>query len=320
MTTTLLSLVLTVFAAEPTPPPAKERPKRSPIAPSLPYLTNDEEDKLDRVVDRFIQFDIGRLPGAEGQQALRDFEKLGIEAIPALIRGLNRAAVIDHSCPTLVISKKLSRMLMASNDQELLEFARDTIGAGVTRSQHTRVLQDMRFACLMRKNDLARRAPSGPKTPATMTLVELIESARKETGPKLKPLLVELEQRRGPEVVVSLAFAAANADSETQPFARGLLDSHLGRQPAAIIRLKLKDTDAEVRKAAARVVAVKQPSLGGDVIDLLADAVPEVRAEARQALVKLSKGEDFGPPENADRAEIEAAQKKWRAWWGTQMR
>src|SRR3954469_13618831 len=80
--------------------------KRSPIAPSLPYLTNDEEEKLDRIIDRFILFDTGRLLGAEGQQAQRDFDKLGYEAIPALIRGLNKAAGLEHSCPTLVISKK----------------------------------------------------------------------------------------------------------------------------------------------------------------------------------------------------------------------
>jgi hypothetical protein len=319
MTPTLLSLALAVLAADP-PTPEKERPKRSPIAPSLPYLTNEEEEKLDRIVDRFILFDTGRLPGAEGQQAARDFDKLGTEAIPALIRGLNRAATIEHSCPTLVISKKLSRMLMASNDAELLEFAKDTIGAGVERTSHARVLKDMRFACQMRKSELVRLAAQGPKEPRVMTLPELAEAARKEKGARLKSVLSELEQRRGPEVLVALAFAAANADTDSKPFVRGLLDSHLGRQIAAVVQQKLKDADAEVRQAAARVVAEKQPRLGGDVIDLLADPLPDVREAARRALTKLSKGEDFGPGENADTAAVEAAQQKWRAWWMTQKR
>src|SRR5262245_48332562 len=134
--------------------------KRSPIAPSLPYLTNEEEEKLDRIIDRFILFDTGRLPGAEGQQAARDFEKLGYEAIPALIRGLNKAAGIDHSCPTLVISKKLSRLLAACDDQELLEFARDTLGAGVGATRHRRVIEDLRTSCMLRKNALARQFES----------------------------------------------------------------------------------------------------------------------------------------------------------------
>jgi hypothetical protein len=320
MTPTLLSLALAVCAADPPTAPEKERPKRSPIAPSLPYLTNDEEDKLDRIIDRFILFDTGKLPGAEGQAALREFEKLGYEAIPALIRGLNRAAMIEHSCPTLVINKKLSRMLLSSTDPELLEFARDTIGSGVTRTSHSRALQDLRFACLMRKNELARRVVSGPKTPATMTIPELSEAVRKETGPRLKLVLVELEQRRAPEVVPGLAYASANGDSETKPLARGLLESHLGRQPAAVLRLKLKDADGEVRRAATAAVAAKQPGLGGDLIDLLADSVPDVREAARQALVKLGKGADFGPAQNADGPAVEEAQKKWRAWWATQLR
>ena len=170
-------------------------------------------------------------------------------------------------------------MLMASDDAELLEYARDMIGAGVERSSHARVIKDMRFACLMRKNELARRAEAGPKVPPLlMTLVELAESARKERGPRLKLVLAELETRRGTEVIVGLAYAAANADSETQPLARTLLDSHLSRQSTAVVRQKLNDTNAEVRQSAARVVAVKQPSLGGELIDLLADTVPEVRA------------------------------------------
>jgi hypothetical protein len=105
-------------AAEP-----KEPRKPNPFAPSLPLLTQEEEKELDRIIDRFMQYDIGRLQGEEGKQALRDFEKLGPEATFALIRGLNRAAEIDHTCPALVIAKKLSRILMASTDEQLLEFA-----------------------------------------------------------------------------------------------------------------------------------------------------------------------------------------------------
>jgi hypothetical protein len=43
MTTTLLVLTLTVFGAADTPS-TKEKPKHSPYAPSLPYLTKEEED------------------------------------------------------------------------------------------------------------------------------------------------------------------------------------------------------------------------------------------------------------------------------------
>src|SRR4051812_21717806 len=128
MTPTLLALTAVLLAADPAPDTKPAR-KPHPLAPSLPELTKEEEEKLDDIINRFIQADIGGLQGPEGRQAQRDFEALGPEAIPALIRGINRAAQLEHSCPTLMIAKKLSRMLMKSDDQKLLDFARDEIGA-----------------------------------------------------------------------------------------------------------------------------------------------------------------------------------------------
>ena len=84
---------------------------RHPFAPSLPQLSDEEEEKLDQIIDRFILYDIGQLKGQEGKQALLDFQRLGPEATFALIRGLNRAAAINDSCPAVVISKKLRSIL-----------------------------------------------------------------------------------------------------------------------------------------------------------------------------------------------------------------
>ena len=36
---------------------------------------------------------------------------------------------------------------------------------------------------------------------------------------------------------------------------------------------------------------------------------------ARQALVKLAKGTDYGPDKNASDNERAAAIKQWQAWW-----
>jgi len=130
MTTTLLVLTLTVFGAADTPS-TKEKPKHSPYAPSLPYLTKEEEEKIDEIIDRFMLYDIGRLQGEAARKALKDFKDLGPEAIPALVRGLNRAAMIEHSCPVVVIAQKLGKLLGTSEDRELLEFVCDNIGAGV---------------------------------------------------------------------------------------------------------------------------------------------------------------------------------------------
>src|SRR5262245_61458582 len=119
MNTFLLVLSLAICSAD--GESAKPR-KPGAIAPSLPALQSEEEAKLDDIIDRFILADTGRLKGPEGRRAVTEFEALKSEAIPSLIRGINKAAKINHSCPVLMISKKLNRLLMASEDPILLEF------------------------------------------------------------------------------------------------------------------------------------------------------------------------------------------------------
>ncbi|HTU89330.1 MAG TPA: hypothetical protein VMF69_04460 [Gemmataceae bacterium] len=334
MNTAMLVLTFAVFAADDVPKrnaakkesvptrsaatkDSKEKPKHSPYAPSLPYLTKEEEDKLDQIVDRFMEYDIGRLQGREAAKALKEFKDLGAEAIPSLVRGLNRAAKIEHSCPVVVIAQKLARLLAASEDQELMEFVKDEIGSGVGPTRHAGVLKDLRFAVSLRKNALARQAaaPSGPKTPRAMSVTELADAASIERGPRLRSILIELEKRRGQEVGPALANAAASYDKEIQKLGRDLLDRHLSRQSEAVVKEKLNHDLVEMRKSAVRVITTKVPRLGGELIDLLGDDKDEVRAAAHEALVKLSRGQDFGPAADAGKEQIAEAQAKWRSWW-----
>jgi hypothetical protein len=323
MISTALVLILALFPAD-----TKEKPKRSPYAPSLPYLTKEEEDKLDEIVDRYILFDIGRLQGKEGAKALKDFKALGPEAIPSLVRGLNRAAKIEHSCPVVVIAQKLVRLLAASEDQELMEYVKDNIGSGVGPTRHASVLQDLRLAVSMRKNALARsewgRASAStaslgvqarPRSLRAMSVTELADAAGRERGPRLRSILIELEKRRGEEVGPALAHAAASYDKEIQKLGRDLLDHYLARQSEAVVKEKLRHESVEMRKSATRVIAAKMPRLGGELIDLLGDDKDEVRAAAHEALVKLSRGQDFGPAADAGKEKIAEAQAKWRSWW-----
>jgi len=69
----------------------------NPLAPSLPLLSDKEEEKIDDTIDRFIQYEMGQLRGEEGKKALKEFRELGPEAIPGMIRGLPRAAKIESS-------------------------------------------------------------------------------------------------------------------------------------------------------------------------------------------------------------------------------
>lgn len=131
-----------------------------PLAPSLPETTEEEEKRFDQIIDRFILADTGRLSGPEAQQAIRDFDRLPPEAVFALIRGLNKAAAIDHSCPALQISKRLARQLRSSRDLDLLRFARENIGAGVVRSRHSDHIKDLRVAISRRMTEVANAPPT----------------------------------------------------------------------------------------------------------------------------------------------------------------
>src|SRR6516162_845753 len=62
MTPTVLALTAVLFAADPAPD-AKPMRKPHPLAPSLPELTKEEEEKLDDIINRFIRADTGQLQG-----------------------------------------------------------------------------------------------------------------------------------------------------------------------------------------------------------------------------------------------------------------
>jgi hypothetical protein len=323
MLTTLLLTAVLLFPGDEDPPR-----KPHPLAPSLPALTREEEDKLDRTIDRFIQYDTGKLLGKEGLEALREFEKLGPEAIPALIRGLNRAADIDHSCPVLVITKKLVRLLGASNDAELMDFARENIGIGVSSGKHAGLLRELRTQCMIRRNALAKAGTGNKsstvtaKTPKSMSVGELAEAlGREKTLPKLKPYLVELEQRKGDEALTALGgLASSEYDRDVQQFTRDLLVKNLIRQPPETIKEKLKASLVEVRRAALLVATTKKMPLGDQFIDLLADEDEGIRDAAHSALILLARGKDFGPKPTALPADREDAIRQWRSWWAKQGR
>lgn len=127
----------------------KDSETKQPIRPG--DLTPEEEEKLDKIIDRFIQYDIGR---SNDKKALRELEDLGPEAIPALIRGLNKSASMSHSCPVAVLYKKLRTLLRTQDDDKTLRFARENIGAGVSRSPYVSLLNDLKMTCITRTRQL----------------------------------------------------------------------------------------------------------------------------------------------------------------------
>jgi hypothetical protein len=303
---------------------AKPEEPRKPnqFAPSLPELTDEEEAQIDKIIDRFIRYDIGELVGVEGRKALAEFHKLGPEAIPGLIRGMNKAARIEASCPALVIARKLGQMLRSSEDPQLLEFARENIGAGVTRSRHMGLLQDLRVVCMFRKRSLARSGITVEKARQSwslkyLTVDELTEALAKAKGARRKTLLAELASRTDEEATAALAAAAGSKDPALGALGRTYLVRNLSQLQPSAIKDRLQAEDVEMRLAATRVAGQRRLRLGEELINMLADDSPAVRKAALHSLIKMSGGKNFGPKAGASESEQSEAMQKWRAWWAS---
>lgn len=315
MSTSLCSLTVLLFlvAADDS---AKERAPH-PFAPSLPELTEEEEAKFDLIIDNFIKFDTGKLKGAEGIKAAREFEALGPEAIFALIRGLHRAAEIEHSCPALIIAKKISKLLLASKDVDLLDFARQEIGAGVEASRHKGILGDLRVTINAHRNGLLKQGITS-KSPKAMPTPQLIEAVGKEKGAKLRPLMLELSNRKGDDSIKAFTGVAESSnDKDMQQLARTLIATKLGGETPAKLRERSKDANAEVRLGAVTAIANKSLPLGDVLIERLGDKDDRVRELAHQTLVKWNKGTDYGPSPGASASEVEKAIQQWQSWWNS---
>lgn len=324
MSTFLSLAVLAVLAAAQLADKSTPR-ERHPLAPSLPLLSKDEEAKIEKIIDRFIDYDTGKLRGAEGVKALKEFKDLGPEAIPCLIDGLNRAANLEHSCPASVIARKLVAFLRTSNDPELLDYARENIGAGVTARRHQGVLQDLRLACTLRKSTLQRRAlaSAGQANPPqkglrAMSVADLVSAAARERGPRLESVLVELETRQGDAVVKALSEAALSYEDDARKLAQKLLQRHLSRQDGSTLKKMLQDDHAPIRAAAAQAIGARGLPYGQELIDRLGDEKSAVRQAARQALVQLAHGTDYGPEPDASTSARAEAGRRWQSWWDRQ--
>jgi HEAT repeat protein len=284
--------------------------ERHPLAPSLPRLTKDEEKKIDAVIDRLIQADTGKIRGDDAKKATDDFNRLGPEAIFNLIDGLNSAANMESSCPAVIIAKKVGRVLSTTDDMELLAFAKENIGAGVTAKRHLNVLKDLQSMILLRQGAL--RA-----TPRGMSLAELGKAIAKERGPKLKTMLTEAERRQGPKAVDLLLMGIANPDAEIAKLSQGLLAKNLHHQAGPDLKALLKHDRKEVRIGAAQAIGAKKLRYGTELIVLLQDGDDDVRQAGRGALKQIA-GVDHGPePEASSEARLTAIER-WRDWWGKQ--
>jgi hypothetical protein len=307
---------------------------RSSIAPSLPALTEAEEARLDQTINGFIQADLGKTSPEERVKATTEFRNLGAEAVPALIRGLNHAATLEASCPAVTIARKLSAILRTSNDPELLVFARENIGAGVTYSKHRGLLNDLRVLCTRRRAAIGDRPvemQAGPAQPARLETLApqeslagisasllLAEAARAEGGSRKTKLIEELAKRNDAQGIGEMTSLCRESDIKVRTMAREFLDRYLGCRSSTEIKEDFKSQQPEIRAAAARVTGRKGFDLKIELVDLLNDDDKEVRSAAHRALVRLTHGPDFGPKDSANEPERRTAAQQWRSWLSSQ--
>lgn len=338
MTPTIILLSFALLIQGQAPARTETPRKPHPLAPSLPQLTEEEEKRIEDIVHKFILFDTGRLPGAEGQKAAAELQKLGPEAIFVLIRAFSQAAEIEATCPAVTIGKKIQTILRGTQDPALLDFARENIGLGVKRSPHGGIIRELRTLAFLRRRDVGEGKVVAPgttdndgkivirprdpndKSLAARSTLDLAQQAREAKGAKLKGLLNELEKRTGETAITALATAGGpDVESEIRYLAHELLLKNLARQSADTIKKKLADPRSEVRAAAAYAAADKKHQLGAELIDLLKDKDLDVAQAARQALTRLAGGDtDHGPERSATDEERTAAIRKWRDWWAKQ--
>lgn len=300
----------------------KQAYKPHPLAPSIPQLSEAEYAQIEKIIEQFILYDSGKLPQANGTKILADFEALGPEAIFPLVEGLNQAANLQSSCPAVIIARKVKKLLNASTDGQLLDYVRENVGVGVTIARHMNALKDLKIACMVRKSYLQKSgllaSSPGKKAPKTLSTEELIQAVEKEKGASLKQILIELEQRNGEKVIIALGKSMTTSDKEIQVLAQNLLLKHLNRQSTAELRVLLKNEQEQVRLGTVYLIGLKKMPWGEELIDMLEDSSVKVQQLARQALIQLSGGKDFGPQPSASTSERALAIQSWRNWWKSQ--
>lgn len=307
-------LIILLIMGQTVPITGKREP--NPLAPSLPLLSDAEEARYDKIVNQFIKYDLGQLPGAEGLKAKNDFLKLTSESIPALFRGLQISAKLEHSCPVAMISQKLKSFLLKSEDDELLEFARDELTSALEGSRHAPLLQDMRLGLTLRRKVVLANKPAVPKWLLTMTVAEMLKSLQEEENQQKHKLMAQELGRRGDyESLKGLGLFAASFYPEVKEPSIKLLQEKMRKLKVGEMQEFLKDTNPLLRQKAAEAMGDLKVIKGAEnLVPLLLDANAGVQKAAQEALVKIASGKDFGPVDFSNPESVRKSQLEWKRW------
>jgi hypothetical protein len=171
------------------------------------------------------------------------------------------------------------------------------------------------------KPDTQPKGPVNPPTPPTTTITHSKEGKKLAdellaAQPKQQDdIIARIKDSRGSENTEALAIAVPKLADAQRNKAREALADRLTRMTAETLRDKLRDTDREIRRAAALACAMKDDKDHvPDLIEALTDGDGEVVKACRAALRSLTE-KDFGPSAGANAADRAKAAAEWRAWW-----
>lgn len=157
--------------------------------------------------------------------------------------------------------------------------------------------------------------PAAPPAPPEKTVAELMQQFIAAASEQREKLLMEYRDHKGLNYTDAMAKLIPKVDGIWPKTLRDALATRLARMTVATLRERLKDADAELRRAAAVAAAMKDDkSLIPDLIAALDDREPWVVRAAGVALSRLT-GQDFGPPPNATPEQRSKSIAAWKDWW-----
>src|SRR5262249_47924057 len=138
--------------------------------------------------------------------------------------------------------------------------------------------------------------------PAAQTAIDkLVDQFLAEAPEKQPKKLEEYRDAKGVEYTEALARLVPQLEGGLQKSAPDCLAARLARMTSATLRERLKDPDAELRRAAAVACAMKEDkALIPELISALDDGDAWVVRAIGVALSRLT-GQDYGPPPNASK-------------------
>ncbi len=154
-----------------------------------------------------------------------------------------------------------------------------------------------------------------PDDDFTKKVDRLVLTVTSAKGDEVAELLTRYADTKGAEYTEALARLAAQLTGTNQSAARDSLARRLTRMTVGTLLEMLRDSDGEVRRAAALACGSKNDkACVPELIRLLGDPDVKIVQNARNSLKIITKV-DHGPEENANATERTKALLAWRQWW-----